>query len=882
MGLPLVVAAETVQRSANPQPQPLSQRERLEFGHVLPSSVEEGQALPQPAPGWWVAKSVIERFVSREAHPVAKRSIDGPSKNQASTTPVPLRDTSPPHLSRGSLGVSKCRIASLSQRERRALTHKVSLSQRERFAERQWSHSRVTARTGIRLCGQAIPDSAALYWLQIVFSVLSLVPSVLAAEGSRVSFVKDIVPILTKSGCANSNCHGSIRGQAEFKLSLFGYDPDLDYEAITVGSEGRRVNRDKAEESLILLKPTFQVPHGGGERFKVGSLEYSAILEWIREGATFDSPGSPRIESLTVSPEEITLIGIGSRAQLTAIAAYSDGSREDVTKTVQYSPNDESVVGVSHDGEIKTLRAGETAIMVRTLGKAVAARVVVVAEPPMKDYPAVPENNLIDTLVFSKLRRLNLIPSELSGDREFLRRSYLDTIGLLPTLEETEEFVHSQEPQKRATLIDDLLKRPEFAELWATKFSDLFRAGLLDQGAKGARLFYHWIRTAILEDKPYNEFATELITASGNLWFNPTANFYYITERSEPENIATNISQVFLGVRLECARCHNHPWEKWTQDDFWSFAAFFSRMGVKDTYGGDESEIFLKDSGEVIHPKTKKPVQAKYLDGPSATEGLDEDIREKLAQWITSAQNPWFARNIVNRLWKHYLGRGTVEPPDDFRITNPPSNEVLLDALTKDFLEHGYSVRHTVRTILNSRVYQLTSEPNRTNHEDKLNYSHYYPKRLMAEQLMDAISQVTGIPEKYQGHLIGARAMTIPSGAPSYFLETFGRLKDREKICERETQPDMAQTMHLISGQTIHKKIAAKGGTLDRWLEDPSLTDEEIVRRLFLATLVRPPSERELDVALAPIRSKGMRARREAFEDILWVIFNCKEFLFNH
>jgi Protein of unknown function (DUF1549)/Protein of unknown function (DUF1553) len=703
-----------------------------------------------------------------------------------------------------------------------------------------------------------------------------------AGEKPKLSFVKDIVPIFTKSGCANSNCHGSIRGQAGFKLSLFGYEPDLDYEAIVKAQDGRRVNHTDPSKSLILLKPTFSIPHGGGQRFQVGSLEYEAILDWIRDGATFDSAGSPRLKILRVTPEEITLIGIGTKHQLAATGTYTDGSTEDLTRKVQYMPNDESVVEVSPSGEIKTLRAGETAIMVRTLGKAVAARIAVVAQPPMANYPDVARNNFIDDLVFAKLKRLNIVPSPLSSDYEFLRRVYLDTVGLLPTLDESREFLESKDPDKRAKLIDQLIARPEFAEVWATRFADLFRTGLLDQGYKGGRLMYNWLRKSVMQDKPYNQFATELLTASGQLKFNPTANFYYVTEFSEPENIATDISQVFLGVRLECARCHNHPWEKWTQDDFWGFAAFFGRMGIKDTYENDESQVLLKVKGEVIHPKTKKAVVPKYLDGPNEVERPDEDIREKLAAWITSPKNPWFPRAIMNRMVKHYLGRGLVEPVDDFRVTNPPSNQALLDALAEDFVDNGYHLKHTARLILNSRVYQLSSQPNETNRGDPINYSRYYVKRLMAEQLADSITEVTGVPEKYPGYMLGTRAMEIPQGAPSYFLATFGRMKAREVICERDSQPDMVQAMHLISGETLARQTTAKGGHLDQWLADSSLTDEGVVRRIFLASVVREPDRREMEVALLPIAAKGAGARRQAFEDVLWSIFNSKEFLFNH
>jgi len=428
------------------------------------------------------------------------------------------------------------------------------------------------------------------------------------------------------------------------------------------------------------------------------------------------------------------------------------------------------------------------------------------------------------------------------------------------------------------------MERPEFAEVWATRFSDLLRVGLLDQRSKGGRLMYTWLRKAMMEDKPYNQFATELITASGNLYFNPASNFYYITEFSEPDNIATNVSQVFLGVRIECSRCHNHPWEKWTQEDFWGFAAFFGRMGIKDTYENDESEVTLKPVGEVISPKTKKRVDAKYLDGPTEIEGLDEDIRVKLANWITAPENPWFARAIVNRVFKHYMGRGIVEPLDDFRVTNPPTNEALLDALAKDFVANGYRLKHTIRLILNSRAYQLSSIPNDTNRTDTLNYSRYYVRRLLAEELIDSMSEVTGVIEKIPGYMPGTRAMTIPQGAPTYFLATFGRLKAREVICERDNSPDVAQAMHLISGQTVQNQITGKDGTLDRWLADTSLTDEEITRRLFTATLVHPPNEREVSQVIASIQARGggQAARRQAFEDVLWTIFNSKAFIFNH
>jgi hypothetical protein len=713
----------------------------------------------------------------------------------------------------------------------------------------------------------------------VVLLLVPMLSCLFAAE--KLNFENDIVPIFTKSGCANSNCHGSIRGQAGFKLSLFGYEPQLDYQAIVKDLDGRRIDRKNPQQSLILRKPTFAIPHGGGERFKVGSLEYDGILEWIQQGAEYDR-GAPKLQKLRVSPDELLLTGLDSRGKITVAGEYTDGATADLTLKVQYAPNDASVVEVSPTGEVKPLRAGETAIMVRTLGKASAVRLAVVKDKPMANYPAVARNNFIDEHVFTKLKRLNIVPSPLSSDYEFLRRVYLDTLGVLPTLDETNQFINSKDSQKRAKLIDQLLERPEYAEVWATKFADLYRVGLLDQGMKGGKLIYNYLRKSVREDKPYNQFATELLTASGNLMFNPLANFYYITEFAEPENYATNISQVFLGVKLECARCHNHPWEKWTQDDFWGFAAFFARIGVKDTYQNDESQIHLKLKGEVINPRTKQPVLAKYLDGPSQIEAPDGDIRENLAAWMTSPENPWFARAIVNRIVKHYLGRGLVEAVDDFRVTNPPSNQALLDDLATDFVKNGYSLRHTIRLILNSRVYQLSSEPNETNRDDQINYSRYYVKRLMAEQLIDSITDATGVPERYQGFPVGTRAMAIPRGSPSYFLTTFGRARTREVICERDDMPAITQTMHLINGDTLQRQITADNSNLAKWLKDPALSSEEIVKRLFLAALVRPPDEREISLVTASIGTKGPDVRKQVFEDTLWALFNAKEFIYNH
>ncbi|MEX2262670.1 MAG: DUF1553 domain-containing protein [Bryobacteraceae bacterium] len=697
-----------------------------------------------------------------------------------------------------------------------------------------------------------------------------------AGEAPRLSFVKDVVPIFTMGGCAGSNCHGSIRGQRGFKLSLFGYEPEVDYEAIK-----KRIDLRDPEKSLILEKAVFQQPHGGGFRFAVGSLEYRTILNWIRDGATYDSEGSPRIASLDVYPEERLLVGVGATQQLVATARYTDGTVRDVTHLVQYSSNNADVVQISPDGTVKALQPGETAIMVRTLGKAVASRIAVIERRASKDYPRVPRNNYIDEFVFSKLHRMNIVPSGLSTDSQFLRRVYLDTIGLLPTETEAREFLESKDPSKRAHVIDRLLERPEFAEMWALKFAELFRAGTREAGAKGGRIVYEYMKRSFFENKPWDKITTELLLSQGaHMFGRAPASFYNISFDSNAPDHATNISQVFLGLRIECAKCHNHPWEKWTQDDFYGFAAFFARVAIKEAYENDENTHYYKEEGTVEHPRTKKPVTPKYLDGPEEQDAPEKDIRFDLARWMTDPKNPFFARAIVNRMWKHYMGRGLVEEVDDFRVTNPPTHPALLDAMANDLAQNGYDLRHLIRAILNSRAYQLTAEPNESNRGDEINYSRYIMRRLMAEQMLDTISQVTGVAEKYRGYPPETRAMQVYSGAPHYMLSAFGRLS-RDIICERDHQPDIVQTLHLISGDTIQKKIVAKNSTIEAWLKESP--DETIIDRIFLTTLTRYPEDAERARIAASLGDNPEAAkRRGVYQDVMWAILNSREFLYNH
>lgn len=720
--------------------------------------------------------------------------------------------------------------------------------------------------------GRVVAKARGATWLTVrCDNGLTTLPVTVRAAGTLVkkSFVNDVAPIFTMAGCSGANCHGSIRGQRGFKLSLFGYEPELDFEAI-----GKRIDKAAPEKSLILAKATAATPHGGGFRFAADSLEYRSIVEWIREGAPFDAKDTPRMTELRVYPREQILVGKDSTQQLVAVAYYSDGSVRDATQLVQYSSNNPDVVQVNAKGEAKAVQTGETAVMVRTMGRAVAARILVAASRPGADYPRVARNNFIDEHVFAKLQKLNIRPSELASDGEFLRRVYLDTIGKLPTEEEARGFLDLKDANKRRMAIDWLLEQPEFAEMWALKFAELTRAGTREAGAKGGRIVYEWLRRSFAENKPYDKLVSELLLSQGaHLFGKGPSSFYNISFDSNAADHATNISQIFLGVRIECAKCHNHPWEKWTQDDFYGFAAFFARVAVKEVYENDENATVYNEEGTVVHPKSKKAVTPKYLDGGLEADDPDKDIREALARWMTRGDNPFFARAFVNRVWKHYMGRGLVEEVDDFRVTNPPTNPALLDALAADFVRNRYDFRKLVRTILLSRAYQLSGQPNESNRGDTINYSRYGMRRLMAEALTDSIAQVTGVPDKFNGYPQGTRAMQVYSGG-NYMLSAFGRLS-RDIICERDTQPDIAQTMHLISGDTIQKKLTAEGNIVSRWVK----ADGDVIDSVFLRTLTRFPTAEER-AELAKALAAG--PRKDVLQDALWAILNSKEFLYNH
>jgi len=698
----------------------------------------------------------------------------------------------------------------------------------------------------------------------------------LADQKRAISFVNDIAPIFTRLGCSSSSCHGALNGQHGFKLSLFGYEPETDYKAVVEASDGRRINRAEPAKSLILLKPTQSVPHGGGKRFEIGSLEYQALREWIEAGAPAGG-GESKMVRLEVVPRERVLLSADALQQLVVLAHYADGTTADVTRKVRYQSNDDSIATVSTDGLVAAKRSGEAAILVRSLDHVTAARIGVSLSPTVRNYPSVSPHNFIDDFVFSKLKRLNIVPSELCADEEFLRRASLDLIGVLPTAEEARKFLASRDANKRAKLVDELLERPEYADFWGLYWSDRLSNSRQFLYEKGTFFFQQWLREAMEQNLPYDQFARELITATGGLYEVAPTSYYPLMKKAE--DMATTTSQVFLGVSLECARCHDHPFEKWKQDDFLGFAAFFAQVRHKNRIRQNERVLYLDPKRELTHPKSKQPVTPKFLGGEPVKVEPGRDRREVLAEWMTAPSNPFFAKAIVNRLWKHFLGRGLVEPVDDFRVTNPPTNEALLDALAEDFIRHKYDLKRLFRTIVGSRVYQLSAQPNGTNKEDKQFYSRFYLKRLNAEELLDGICRVTEIPEKFPGFHLGTRAAQLPDPkVPSYFLDVFDRAT-RETVCERKQTTSVMQIMHLVSGDTINQKIRAENGLIERLIKSGK-SGGEIIEELYLRTLSRFPKQEEAQLAQQGISQAP--SPREGYEDLLWALLNSKEFLFNH
>jgi hypothetical protein len=729
--------------------------------------------------------------------------------------------------------------------------------------------------------------------------LLLTTPPLVRADPEPVSYRHEVAAVFAKGGCNSGACHGNLNGKGGFKLSLRGEDPDFDLVSLKQDALGRRVNPHDPASSLLLLKATGAVPHEGGRRFGPDALEYKLLYEWIRAGLPADER-APRLSRLTVDPAGQVLYAPADGVRLQVRATFADGSARDVTRLAVFEPSntqvrvkDATVWRAAPD----PAAVAQAVVVVRYLSQQVAVPLAFVPDRPGFHMPDLAPVNYIDRLVFAQLEKLHIAPSPLASDAVFLRRAYLDATGLLPTPDEARAFLDDTRPDKRARLINDLLKRPEFADLWALKWSDLLRAEEKSLDRKGVTLFHQWIRDAIAAGKPLNEFAREVIAGRGSTYANPAANFYRALR--DPYARSEAVAQVFLGVRLQCARCHNHPFDRWTQHDYHSLAAFFARVQYRvlennrrdrlDKHEFDGEQIVFQDrAGEVNDPRTKQPLRPLLLGAPTPELPGRADRLRVLADWVAGPDNPFFPKAQANRVWYHLMGRGLVEPNDDFRASNPPANEALLKALTEDFVAHHYDLRHLVRRIMNSRTYQLASQPNPTNREDEINSSHTLIRPLQAEALLDAVARVLEVPVRFNGYPRGLRAGQLP-GVPAFqprgtrltdaekFLQLFGR---PERLftceCERANDSTLGQAFQLISGELLNRMLAEPDNRLGRLLK-AGKSDRAILDELYLAALSRPPTPDETRALLAQVTAST--DRRAAWEDVVWGLLNSKSFL---
>jgi hypothetical protein len=708
--------------------------------------------------------------------------------------------------------------------------------------------------------------------------------------GQEPSFIKDVVPVLTKAGCNAGACHGSFQGRGGFRLSLLGFDAAADYEAIFKGARGRRVSLASPESSLLMQKALGVVPHGGGRRIEPGSASHEALLGYLSRGAAVPSDWKLHVQSLTPEPKTVTL-ELNKAVSVQSRARWSDGEERSVSTWALYDSSDPPVAEVNTAGEIKAISPGKANVMVRFAGQVAAVEVTVPYGPPPALAHFKPAN-YIDELVAAEWKRLGVTPAEACSDNEFVRRVYLDLIGTLPRPEEVKAFLASADADKRSKLIDDLLERPEYVEYWALKWGDLLRGHKRYLGERGLGSFTSWVRKSIRENKPLDQFTKEILTSQGNLYTSGPVAYYFVD--STPEELAETTAQVFLGVRMQCARCHHHPLEVWSQDDYYGLAAFFNRVEAKNSgdngrFGGLKS---IRVVGAPVRDRGTRPeVKPKMLGelvaspNPATTAAplpaAESDVRLRLADWIANPDNPYFARNFANRYWSYLIGRGIVEPIDDLRATNPPSNAALLDALTKDFTDHKFDVKHLVRTICRSRVYQLASERAPARDQDGSLFTHRSLKRLSAEVLLDGVNQVCETSESFAGLPEGTRAISLPDPTTaSYFLTTFGKpLRTTACECGRMAGPDLSQALHLANSSALQAKLSSDKGRIKRLMAEKK-ADGEITEELYLATFARLPSEQERKVVAETLAE--IPSRQEAWEDVLWSLLNSSEFVFQH
>jgi hypothetical protein len=706
------------------------------------------------------------------------------------------------------------------------------------------------------------------------------------AKPAPISFRHQLIATLNVGGCNAGACHGTPSGKNGFRLSLRGYDPAADYVQLTRDILGRRTDRLSPEASLIYQKALGKVPHEGGSRYQATSLPARTMLAWLAQGLQDDLPTLPTLQSIDVLPGNRVLNAPARFQQLSVLARFSDGSVKDVTRLTVFSSSDTALADVNANGLIEFFQSGEVAVLCRYLDQLKPVRLTYLE--PKKGFawnnPA--ESNYVDKLVFEKLRMMNILPSELCSDQEFIRRAYMDLCGILPTPEATRGFLANADKDKRAKLVDELLQRSEYADFWTLKWSDVLRSNRKTIQLKGIHVYQQWLRHHLTENTPFDKVVHQLLTASGSTFANPPANYYRIAR--DPQNLAETTAQLFFGIRMQCAKCHNHPFERWTQDDYYSMAAFFARvkqMPDSETPGAPQAPgaevIFSARGGEVTQPRTLKTMSPKFMGGAVPTIPADKDRREVLADWLASGNNPFFTKSVVNRVWFHLNGKGIVDPVDDFRDSNPSANDALLDALAKDFVDHKFDLKHVIRTVMLSRTYQLSAQTNEFNKDDNKYFSHAVTRLYSAEQLLDAICYTTAIPEKFAGFPRGTRAVQLPDGEVNHvFLKTFGQ-PGRELACEceREGDSNLAQALQLINGPTINEKLRDPNNRVGLLLTK-KVSDGEILNELYLVSLSRMPAPDEIKAATEHLAKNT--DKRKAWEDLLWALINSKEFLFRH
>ncbi len=706
-------------------------------------------------------------------------------------------------------------------------------------------------------------------------------------KASPVSFRHEVIASLNVGGCNAGACHGTPSGKGGFKLSLRGFDPDADFQQLTRDVLGRRGDRQTPDASLVMLKSLGRVPHEGGSRFSPSSVPAKMIKSWLAEGMADDQPKLAEVKKIEVLPGSRVQMAPARFQQLAVNATFTDGSVRDVTRLTVFSSSDTSVADVTPNGLVEFKGPGEVAILSRYLMELNTIRLTYLEPRKGFEWKAPPEVNYVDKHTFAKLKLMSIPPSGLCEDDEFVRRAYLDAIGVMPTADEVRAFLADKDSQKRTKLIDRLLERPEFADYWTMKWSDVLRSSRKTIQIKGTHVFQSWLRKRIAADVGFDSVVRELITASGSSSENPAANYYRIAR--DAQNLAETTAQLFFGIRMQCAKCHNHPFERWTQDDYYSMAAWFARVKQKKD-GRDpgavptavNAEVVFSDrAGEVTQPRTGKVMPPKFLGGLVPEIKGRTDRREVLANWMTDAGNPFFAKNIANRVWYHLMGKGIVDPVDDFRDSNPSANDELLDALGKDLAANKFSIKKLVRTIMVSRTYQLSAEANDLNKDDTKYFSHAVTKLLPAEALLDAICQATEVPEKFAGMPAGTRAVQLPDGDSNHpFLKTFGQpARELACECERESDSNLAQALQLINGPTVNDKLRFATNRVGK-LMAKKLTPQAMLEEIYLSTLSRLPTKEDSQIALEYVAKS--KEPRKAWEDVHWALINSKEFLFRH